>query len=120
MRISDWSSDVCASDLCRWTSEVGVALEGGGNRPPHRRQRIEQRGGGGIPPPGTIEADLDDGAAEGDMQRDFLLPPRPADRPIAKFFVGGPDDIASDRRRRGAAGEQIGRAAWLARVCSYC
>src|SRR3546814_10852296 len=63
MRISDWTSDVCSSDL----------------------------------------------ATEGDMQRDFLLPPGPTHGAVAKLFIRGADDIGTGRRRRTPASE-IARA----------
>src|SRR3546814_14367385 len=41
MRISDWSSDVCSSDLARGVAVAGCRLAGGADRPPgHRDHRI--------------------------------------------------------------------------------
>src|SRR3546814_19325225 len=42
MRISDWSSDVCSSDLCCRGRAAGLALSSGNRRRPEWRQHIRR------------------------------------------------------------------------------
>src|SRR3546814_13108209 len=112
MRISDWSSDVCSSDLKADLAAV-VPAEGGGELAVSDGDAVEA----------LQEIDMEEGAAElavGDaLEPDVLL----ALRHLADAVVLDPaQGLAGDLARRvllARLDEEIGRASCRARVCQY-
>src|SRR3546814_16741999 len=104
MRISDWSSDVCSSDLQRPVTAarfmpVGggavmvVAMRVAGGRELSGDRRVDRRGL-------AIATELRIGQA------------------VARLAVVGIDDVTA-RAARMAIVAEIGRASWRERVCTY-
>src|SRR3546814_6461888 len=107
MRISDWSSDVCSSDLC-------IAHYGGDSEDTVYRWAIERAPWS--EPYKTYEA------AKADAQADYeqrilsalaVVPPAKPAEPDAGHVH--PDTDRADR----AEAREIGRASCRARVCQY-
>src|SRR3546814_8162455 len=96
MRISDWSSDVCSSDLERGQPDrVG-------------RRAGERRAGAQLARPGRDLAVADHPAGEN------------APRQLAVEDVGGEVVVGDvDDAEREQTPVQIGRATWRERVCQY-
>src|SRR3546814_13543037 len=98
MRISDWSSDVCSSDLKAWSDEEDERIE---------KRRAEQNAflrGGHIDPAKEEAAALIE-------ERDGIQPRGHAARVMA-------DNLKPARRRKNV-GDQIGRASCRERACPY-
>src|SRR3546814_14727936 len=99
MRISDWSSDVCSSDLVGGGAQFGRGrhLAGSGV------------GGHGIALAESMRASL--GAAPGSGER-----PQ-ADQPIAERIASAALSAAPESSL--APSREIGSASWRERVCQY-
>src|SRR3546814_9122773 len=108
MRISDWSSDVCSSDLCRRRlageaglvglarlAEAGTQIDDTGQQP--LAIRVD----------GLFEALLRQRGAEA------------ADQTVADADVRGAIEAAGRVEHARAAGQQIGRAEWRERGGQY-
>src|SRR3546814_2085983 len=107
LRISDWSSDVCSSDLVRGAAECArnVARQ-------HRIFAASVRLGG-----------QRDSAAASRQRAANFLGDQIGDRPEhdLRRILRRPDDTArAQRRERGVVDRrQIGRASWRESVCQY-
>src|SRR3546814_15487831 len=117
MRISDWSSDVCSSDLRRLPRQIGGSLPDPREIVP-RQLPVEQDAGDAVP---------DDLLPVGDGGRDRRNPLdiiALVDRP-ASAGIGDATCVIVERRRRlpaqflAVAPQEIGRASWRERVCQY-
>src|SRR3546814_13337424 len=109
MRISDWSSDVCSSDLALVEYEVGIALKrrcrGDTRIDDGRRSRVRQRHDGLLRQRRNgVESEREIGFAGAELLRRKIA----CDRRDA--------DMAVDRAIFLA---EIGRASWRERVCTY-
>src|SRR3546814_19671811 len=102
MRISDWSSDVCSSDL--WADNAAVQDRETG------QVRLPRRAGAGAEPTGPA-----DGRA---LQIQGQAAGPSADR---QREAGAPEGrpVAQHHRRRAAGSAEIGRASCRESVCQY-
>src|SRR3546814_11278503 len=116
MRISDWSSDVCSSDLAKWRNEniprlsrnpvTPVMPESIVTKPPSAELRPDQKDEDSLPP----YADLDR------MLHMLVAEEASVDDVVAKY---GFDRDAVARIERLLMLAEIGRASGRARVCQY-
>src|SRR3546814_16870219 len=109
MRISDWSSDVCSSDLA--AGEGFVDQHAAGCQ--RRRQRGEQR-----PVQVVRHHDAAEAAGEEAGRLVALEIARERLQPWVAGQCAEPREVTVDRQNRMAAPE-IGRASWRERVCQY-
>src|SRR3546814_14765308 len=129
MRISDWSSDVCSSDLLRREAEILVEVA-------RRRRRAEAvdaeaqavQPGIAFPAEGRAGFDRDAQYAAGQNVRAIIVRLRVEARGAGhRHHVGAdppglePFGDAAPHLDLGARGDtpRIGRASWRARVCQY-
>src|SRR3546814_13688232 len=105
MRISDWSSDVCSSDLPRGAFDRGAARIA----EPEQFRRLVERFARGIVDRGG-EAAIDTNAAD---QQQLAMPARDEQQQIGEGEVG----VGEARAERMAL--EIGRASCRERVCQY-
>src|SRR3546814_15353202 len=106
MRISDWSSDVCSSDLGADAEIVGVALQVAGRRDPwsERREGVARLAAGRIETAGPARNVPHAGVVH-DRIAENVIP-----RLVRRDVAAGTAD--HDR-------QQIGRASCRERVCQY-
>src|SRR3546814_17779447 len=122
MRISDWSSDVCSSDLAPFANENQAKAANGGAAPPDLSLMIKARVGGpdytyGIltgyhePPEGfEMQPGLNYNAVFPGHQ---IAMPQPLSEDAVEYADGTPATVEQ------MSHDEIGRAACRERVCQY-
>src|SRR3546814_18569339 len=121
MRISDWSSDVCSSDLALVEYEVGIALKrrcrGDTRIDDGRRSRVRQRHDGLLRQRRNgVESEREIGFAGAELLRRKIA----CDRRDADMAVDRAIFLAESRHVEHRAGKpQIGKASCRERVWKY-
>src|SRR3546814_11008115 len=107
MRISDWSSDVCSSDLDAETGERGYVLTG---RDPYLTPYQDAAA--------AVQAEMGrlNALTAGNPQHQARLQ---ALRPLVKAKLEELAEVIRVRREKGSEAAEIGRASCRERVCQY-
>src|SRR3546814_10352585 len=105
MRISDWSSDVCSSDLSVATNETGVVFD---NENPYRVQRVVDRSHAARKEvdirPGDVLVAVDGQRVDTLVDRDrYFTRPSLADEMVLTFQRAGTEVTAKVRPQRSSA-----------------
>src|SRR3546814_11074708 len=101
LRISDWSTDVCSSDLAEFDPDVAVARQGAGAG----RDQVAHTGEAGEGFGAAAHRD----AEPGDLRQ-------PARHQRGAGIVAGAEPVAHADPDRD---DKIGRASWRVRVCQF-